>query len=196
MIMNLKEEKLPFESFIGGWYIPKETCNKIIEFHKTHPKLHTEGNVYTDVNTLGVNTSVKESIDICLSGKDSFLFEYNHYLYECLKLYEKKYETNIYLDKFISQGDSYNIQYYKPKGGFKKWHCERAGSAVAKRMLVFMTYLNDVPDGGTEFKFQKINTKAKKGLTLIWPSDFTHLHKGQISNKHEKYIITGWFSFI
>ena len=63
-------------------------------------------------------------------------------------------------------------------------------------MLVFMTYLNDVLDGGTEFKYQKLITKAKKGLTLIWPSDFTHTHKGQISNTSEKYIITGWFSYI
>jgi len=192
----LKEEKLPFESFIGGWYIPKETCDKIINFHKNHPNLHTEGKVYRTNDQLGTDKDIKESIDIYLSGKDSFLFEYNYYLYECLKLYEKKYETNFYLDKFTSQEDSYNIQYYKPKGGFKKWHCERSGSFVAKRMLVFMTYLNNVPDGGTEFKFQKITTKAKKGLTLIWPSDFTHLHKGQVSNKHEKYIITGWFSFI
>jgi hypothetical protein len=29
-----------------------------------------------------------------------------------------------------------------------------------------MTYLNDVPDGGTEFKYQKIISPAKKGLTL------------------------------
>lgn len=58
-----------------------------------------------------------------------------------------------------------------------------------------MTYLNDVQNGGTEFLYQKITTKAKKGLTLIWPSDFTHTHRGQICDK-TKYIITGWFDFI
>ena len=57
-----------------------------------------------------------------------------------------------------------------------------------------MTYLNNVPDGGTEFLYQKITTPAKKGLTLIWPSDWTHTHRGQISNEHEKYIATGWYS--
>ena len=36
---------------------------------------------------------------------------------------------------------------------------------------------------------------AEKGLTLIWPTDFTHTHSGQISKTHEKYIITGWFNF-
>ena len=59
-----------------------------------------------------------------------------------------------------------------------------------------MTYLNNVEDGGTIFKYQNIKTKAKKGLTLIWPSDFTHTHKGEISNKKHKYILTGWLGFI
>jgi hypothetical protein len=58
-----------------------------------------------------------------------------------------------------------------------------------------MTYLNDVEDGGTEFKYQNIISPAKKGLTLLWPVDWTHTHKGQISKTKEKYIITGWLSF-
>ena len=63
------------------------------------------------------------------------------------------------------------------------------------RVLVFQTFLNDIDDGGTEFKYQKLTTPAKKGLTLIWPTDFTHTHSGQISDTHEKYIITGWFGY-
>ena len=56
-----------------------------------------------------------------------------------------------------------------------------------------MTYLNDVPDGGTAFYHQKIETKAEKGLTLIWPSTWTHTHKGIISPTSEKQIVTGWY---
>jgi hypothetical protein len=59
-----------------------------------------------------------------------------------------------------------------------------------------MTYLNDVPEGGTEFMYQKLTSPAKKGLTLIWPSDWTHAHRGQICNTHTKYIITGWFNYL
>ena len=58
-----------------------------------------------------------------------------------------------------------------------------------------MTYLNDVPDGGTEFLYQNIKTKAQKGLTLIWPAHFTHTHRGIVSKTQPKYIITGWWSF-
>ena len=37
---------------------------------------------------------------------------------------------------------------------------------------------------------------AKKGLTLIWPSEWTHTHKGEVSSTKEKIIITGWYNFI
>ena len=87
------------------------------------------------------------------------------------------------------------IQHYRSGGGFKQWHFERS-SLEQYRCLVFMTYLNDVPHGGTHFKYQNIITPAEKGLTLIWPTDFTHTHKGQISKNHEKYIITGWWGFV
>ena len=43
--------------------------------------------------------------------------------------------------------------------------------------------------------YQKLITPAKKGLTLIWPVDFTHIHRGQICNQ-EKIITTGWFYFL
>ena len=91
--------------------------------------------------------------------------------------------------------NGYNIQYYKPKAGFKQWHSERSLPKNSKRLLVFMTYLNDVEDGGTEFKYQNITSPAKKGLTLLWPVDWTHTHRGQISKTNEKYIVTGWLSF-
>ena len=52
-----------------------------------------------------------------------------------------------------------------------------------------------VTEGGTEFKYQKLKTDAKCGLTLIWPTDFTHMHRGVISKNETKYIITGWYGY-
>jgi hypothetical protein len=58
-----------------------------------------------------------------------------------------------------------------------------------------MTYLNDVPRGGeTEFLYQGIKVEPKKGLTLIWPADWTHTHRG-LPAPTDKYIITGWLNF-
>ena len=110
-----------------------------------------------------------------------------------LNAYQEKYSMLTQLSKYTLTSH-WNIQYYKAGGGYKFWHCERPNHN--KRILVWMTYLNDVPDGGTEFLYQKITSPAKKGLTLFWPVDWTHTHRGQISKSHEKYITTGWLDFV
>jgi hypothetical protein len=61
-------------------------------------------------------------------------------------------------------------------------------------MLVFMVYLNDLEYGGTEFMFQNHTEKAEAGKLLIWPTDWTYYHRGQISKTEAKYILTGWYS--
>jgi hypothetical protein len=41
-----------------------------------------------------------------------------------------------------------------------------------------MTYLNDVDDGGgTEFFHQRLVVQPRKGLTLVWPADWTFMHR-------------------
>lgn len=54
-----------------------------------------------------------------------------------------------------------------------------------------MLYLNNVPDGGTEFKYQNIITPAVKGNLIIWPADFTHTHKGVISKQKKNILQLG-----
>jgi hypothetical protein len=119
-------------------------------------------------------------------------------LYEVVKQYNEKY---IWAREVNPWGitENINIQYYRPMAGYKAWHTERIGKMLpsVNRHLVFMTYLNDVTDqGGTEFFYQKITAQPRKGLTLIWPADWTHLHRGIVSPSQEKYIITGWFDFL
>ena len=56
-----------------------------------------------------------------------------------------------------------------------------------------MLYLNNVKNGGTEWKYQELKTEAVSGDLVIWPASFTHTHRGIISKTDEKYIATGWF---
>ena len=66
-------------------------------------------------------------------------------------------------------GDAFNIQHYKPGEGYFAEHFERVGNWHYERVLVFMTYLNTVEDGGgTHFRFQNLTQQAKKGLTLAF----------------------------
>jgi len=192
----MKEYKLPYDSFIGGWFIDKDVCDNIIKYFKDTPyKFKNKGNVYGKEGKT-IDKTVKDSLDliICPKQYSPLLNNYRENLQDCLEQYLIKYPESNKLARF-NVNDHYNIQYYKPNGGFKKWHSERGSLLDTNRVLVFMTFLNNVPGGGTMFKYQKLTVPAKKGLTLIWPTDFTHTHKGEISKTHEKYIITGWFTF-
>jgi prolyl 4-hydroxylase len=191
----MKEFKTPLESFIGGWYIPEKVCDNLIKlFHDNKNKVVTGKCVHK--NKHGLNTEVKESEDLYISPHnfDPILKEYRDYQQECLEKYVKRYPDVDRYSKFNINID-YNIQYYVPGGGFKIWHHESANLDTADRVLVFMTYLNTVENAGTDFKNQNITTPCEKGLTLIWPTAFTHTHRGVINKDKEKYIITGWYTY-
>jgi len=191
--MDLKEYVLPQNTFIGGWYIPSNVCDKFIKIFKSNPGNQSPGLIGPP--PLKIDPKQKESMDITISNisTDPFFMVYSGYLKQVLHKYEDKYPEVKNFDKF-GMVESPQIQYYKPGQGYKVWHCERDGKH--NRCLVFMTFLNMVPHGGTHFKYQDLTVPAEKGLTLIWPTDFTHTHKGQITKKHEKYILTGWLGYI
>lgn len=191
--MNELNEKYFDEStFIGGWYIPFDICDKLIEYYEFNKEFCVDGRTQS-----GVKKDVKDSMDLSIgfSNFDTIIGKYRKYLQDALLHYIKKYPFSNKVDLFNIQED-YNIQKYSVGGGFKSWHTEISGYQDPIRHLVFMTYLNDVEDGGTEFTHQNIKTKAEKGLTLIWPAPWTHVHRGIISEIKEKYIITGWYSFV
>ena len=173
------------ENFIYSEMISEEICDKLVDFFNNNPERHKP-----DDGCKG-----KESSEIVLTRKDNIFLEYDHHLSRVLNSYLEKYKYSNSVAKFKTS-PTIKIQHYKPGEGFKVYHFENDGNEeVLRRHLVFMTYLNDVPNGGTEWMYQNYKSEAKKGLTVLWPSDFTHTHRGIISNEYEKYIITGWFVF-
>ena len=190
---DLKELSLPYNSFISGYFMPEHISDNIINFANKNIKDFTPGKV----GNQQIKKNIKDSLDyyINLDTTEIVFLEYLKYLNKILHLYIEKYKELKYDVSYFNLVENINLQYYKPGCGFKKMHCERTSTTKNNRLLVFMTYLNDVPNGGTNFKYQNLTTPSLKGLTLIWPTDWTHTHCGQISNTHEKYILTGWFGF-
>ena len=91
---------------------------------------------------------------------------------------------------------SFNIQRYSPGGHFRHVHSERASLVSLHRIFAWMTYLNDVDDGGsTYFPNFDLDIRPEAGKTLIWPAEWAHAHAGQVLNSGVKYIITGWTHF-
>lgn len=194
---ELKEKKFPNSSFIGGWYIPKEVCEELIDYFEYNKKYSYEGKVSNEKDFNGqVDKSVKDSSDLTLGFQnfDNIVGVYRKHLQQVLLNYLNKYTYANSVNPFDIKEDIV-LQKYKPNGGFKQWHCENNGSAQF-RHLVFMTYLNSLKNGGTEFYYQDLKTDAEIGLTIIWPSAWTHMHRGVVSDSEVKYIATGWYSFL
>tara|TARA_E500000318_G_scaffold111267_1_gene129166 strand:- start:36 stop:653 length:618 start_codon:yes stop_codon:yes gene_type:complete len=195
--IELKEKHFHESTFIGGWYIPESLCDEIIDFFHFNEKYAKDGQV-GDAEGRKVKKEVKESTDLSIGAynKDNVVGVYRNHLQAVLTNYLKKYE-NANRVAYFDVVENFNIQKYPKGGGYKEWHSECSGNhSSVYRHLVFMTYLNNVEDGGTEFLHQNLSTKAEKGLTLIWPVAWTHTHRGIVSNTKEKYIMTGWYSFI
>ena len=199
----MKQYNLPTYHFIHGGFIDPSICDDIVSYFDSNPARHSVGEVYGGCEehsgNLQQDALTKQSTEIHFSPNNpedyALLQEYIKQLNEVVALYEKRFSRASYMERY-GIVESVNLQVYKEGEGFHKWHCERRGQTNMTRCLVFMTYLNDVEDGGTEFMYQDLITPCKKGLTLIWPPDWTHTHRGQISHTKKKYILTGWFNYL
>jgi len=191
----MKEVKLTTPEqpcFIGAWYLPDiSLCDEIINTYNTNAFRTAPGTIGPKTENI-IDTKVKDSIDSTLYDVPNLANKFTSNLLTVLEQYKKNFPVINEVDSFFL--DSLNIQKYSKGAGYYAWHSERMGANF--RHLVWMTYLNDIAEGGeTEFYYQKLKVKPRKGLTLIWPVDWTHTHRGIVAPNEEKMILTGWFSF-
>lgn len=180
------------ETFIKEFTIDDTSvCDNLIHYFQENKEYKSTG-----VTGNGFH-EYKKSTDLSVFNHSNDIRIKNYFF--ILSQFVKEYIVFYNLKVNIRTQEGLVIQHYKPNEGFLQWHFERMNNQplYGHRALVFMTYLNNLKDGGgTEFMYQKKKFKAKKGLTLIWPTDFTHTHRGIVSKTEEKYIATGWFHFI
>lgn len=92
---------------------------------------------------------------------------------------------------------NFKLQKIKPGEGYHIWHYENSGVEYSPRLLTFILYLNDINDAGeTEFLYYPKRISPKTGKLILWPSGFTHAHRGNPPLSETKYILTGWLDFI
>ena len=184
-------------NFIGCWDIEnKKLCNEIVSFFENNIELSKEG-----TTTLGKNTKAKKTTDITITPKDlekpkfEIFKKYFKELHNCYVDYQKQWP---FVKSIFSTVDIgvFNIQKYNPGDHFSHLHCERTSLNSLHRLFAFMTYLNDVEDGGkTNFDYYGIKVKPEIGKTLICPAEWTHAHTGEVLKSGTKYIVTGWLHF-
>ena len=185
-------------NFIGAWNIENNNlCNEIIDFFEKNQNLQKKGGTSDASN----NKKVKSTTDITIRPidlKDKNFNVFNNYmkeLHNCYVDYQKQWP---FLKSMVNdiQIPPFNIQKYNPGDHFSTVHSERTSLNTLHRLFAFMTYLNDVEDGGeTHFIHYKFKIKPETGKTLIWPAEWTHAHTGEILKSGTKYIVTGWMNF-
>ncbi|NKB33095.1 MAG: 2OG-Fe(II) oxygenase [Pseudomonadales bacterium] len=187
----------PSPHFIGCWDIEQNAlCDEIVTFFESHQDKQEQGK-----SAGGVNLDAKNSMDITVHPRDLNSEEYSpikDYIDNLFACYEDYTQQFPFLGSIMPKTDigSFNVQKYLPGGHFKLPHSERTSLQNSFRVLAWMSYLNDVEDGGTTtFTHQNMEVQPQKGKTLIWPAEWTHAHVGNIVNSGEKYIITGWMHF-
>ena len=196
--MNLSCTVSDFIMSVEPTEISKKLSDEIILYHKKSDIVYEGGFGMNQYGKLIIDKTQKNSYDVKFSKQENLYSDFTNYLQMCVDAYLTKFPSANNTKKW-GITDTINIQRYKPRGGFHMWHTERASGIHpdATRHLVFMMYLNDVDDGGeTEFLHQNLKIKSEKGKLLIWPTDWTHTHRGITSNTQEKYIVTGWFNFL
>lgn len=187
MLVNHKDHISIFDNVIS-----KIDCQNIIDTYELKAKIVKEksSNYKEDQGVFQRRDGSLGTWD--LPGINNFIIEK---VYECFDIYKEEF----------FQVQSCNIKFEEVKlqktpirGGFHSWHCEIGDITMIERCIVWMIYLNDIPDGEgeTEFLWQKLRLQPKAGRLVIWPAFFTHIHRGNPVYTHPKYIATGWGNYL
>ncbi len=184
-------------NFISSWKMENiKLCDDIIDMFEKNSDKHVPGMM----NKVGINKERKVTVEIPVKpidiqrNKNKLLLDYFEHIGNCINDYCNNWNVLKNFKKFHI--GVFNIQKYELGGHFSFPHMERDSMSTQHRYFAFMTYLNDVDEGGeTIFPYYDISIKPKKGTTLIWPSDWTHTHYGDVVKSNEKYIVTGWIEY-
>jgi hypothetical protein len=192
--INIKSKQT---HFIGCWNLENnKLCNEITSFFERNKNLQKTG-----VSGQGINLKIKKTTDIYINPDNlkkpqfQILQKYINELHKCFLDYQNQWTFLKSMLKTVYV-PGFNIQKYSPGGHYASVHSERTSLETLHRLFAWMTYLNDVDDGGqTNFSHYGIKIKPEIGKTLIWPAEWTHAHAGEILKSGTKYIVTGWIHF-
>jgi hypothetical protein len=148
-------------------------------------KTHKDSEIYW----LGYNNRM-------LSRNDILLAEFNKIVWKSYAKFKTVYGAGLDQIGLHKVSPSIKIQRYQPTQGYHVWHPEVTNQGNAGRVLVCLLYLNTVEEGGeTEFLYQKMRVPAVQGTLAMFPTTWTHLHRGNPPLKGNKYVINTWLEF-
>ena len=196
----MKEE---YNDFVGIYdeSVPVELCNEFVDNYEEAKKNRTfiDCTVENKTGLLdNVSPYVRKDEVAFVSPLMSTIYPnppvnaYFEFLQKCTICYLKRY--SIAFDGSM-YNDVFKIHKVRKSEGYHQWHYERGRPSEIERSIAYMTYLQVPKKGGeTEFLHQSLRIDPIVGRTLIWPTGFTHMHRGNPPLDGEKMYITGWFT--
>ena len=173
------------KDFIGIYpdSVPNELCDELVKIANQSSYVRPEQNI-----AAAHRQDLQIALEPVLPGLAE---EFMKNVGNCLSEYIRVECPFLQQNTFISSVTL--IQKTEPTQGYHSFHTENTTYDLYCRSMAWMTYLNNVKEGGeTEFLYQKMKVKPKKGTTLIWPGGYTHMHRGN-PPMEDKYIATGWY---
>jgi len=170
--------------------LTKEECHNIIQWVFANKKFIIDSNNrhtgYEHCDLMHVDESFTESLsDITLQPIARAI---NKLIDSYLKEYPESNNLNRWNVEYV------RFKWWKPGDSYSVWHSEHTKN-TPYRVLSFLIYLSD-NDAETQFeRYENVETKAGSGI--LFPSYFTHQHRGSPCKKGlDRYILSGYCSFV
>ena len=185
------------EDFIRVYddFVDQNYCEKIINYFEwCSTKNRTHGRTSSKI--------AKEDESLALNYEMSFNRDNLPYVQDFSeKFFDVAYRE--YVKEFPILDDferhkifTYKVQKTVPGSGYHVWHSESGSREFGTRIGVYILYLNDAISGGeTEFLYQKSRIEPVTGRLVIFPSCYTHVHRGNPPLSGDKYLMTGWIEY-
>jgi|TARA_B110000483_G_C17947364_1_gene446933 hypothetical protein len=159
-------------------FLTPEECNSIIEKYNT-------------MLTSGEDAHLNyEKCDI--ENDENLIAILNKRLPIVTDLYKQKYPEINYTGSFW-QLTNLRFKKYNPGKSYDRWHSEHS-LRNPHRILNIIVYLSD-HNCGTKF-YNGETIFSKTGRLTIFPSYFTHTHKGEVCPENKpRYILAGYYNF-
>lgn len=191
-----------FESMSDLIYVEDDVMDKKFCSHLISKFEEDIENQYEGVTAGGLQKDVKNTTDLKVSGLKTWDDEDEKVCKVVKKsMYQYIGHVNKFLLGFFDLDDisnsqymdhGYQIQRYKPGGGYIWHHDFMVNPILGPRMFTFIFYLNDVnTDGYTEFG-DGTRVRPKAGRVVWFPATWTYIHRGYPPKDGLKYILTSW----
>jgi hypothetical protein len=167
-----------------------DACHKLIGFFEQSP-----AKIPSATGIINIVQSARRSHGVHLEPQvgGSLFQTVREALQRSFVAYVTKYEE---LRPQQAVFETFGIYRYQNETEGYDWHSDGMDAGLRYRFVSVVLYLNTVTDGGeTEFRYQNRKIAAQEGTVVLFPSGWTHIHRGCPPRSGPKYVLVTWVRY-